>query len=162
MQSREEYITSIIEKHSDMVYRLALARCASIENAEDIFQEVFLKLSEKLPKFKSEEHEKAWLIRVTINLTKNLNKSSWERNTVAIEDPDNIGDGGENDEQNVFDEVMKLPQEYRTVIFLFYYEGYKVKEIADMTNNSEGTIKTWLFRARKQLKNELEGGFGDE
>ena len=57
---------------------------------------------------------------------------------------------------------MKLPQEYRTVIYLFYYEGYKVKEISEMMNKTEGTIKTWLFRAREQLKNELEGGFGDE
>ena len=57
---------------------------------------------------------------------------------------------------------MNLPQEYRTVIYLFYYEGYKVKEISEMMNKTEGTIKTWLFRAREQLKNELEGGFGDE
>ena len=161
MQNREEYITKTIEKHSDMVYRLALARCASIENAEDIFQEVFLKFSEKLPKFNSEEHEKAWLIRVTINLTKNLNKSSWVRNTVEL-DENLAGETETKDENVVFDEVMKLPQEYRTVIYLFYYEGYKVKEISEMMNKTEGTIKTWLFRAREQLKNELEGGFGDE
>ena len=161
MQNREEYITKTIEKHSDMVYRLALARCASIENAEDIFQEVFLKFSEKLPKFNSEEHEKAWLIRVTINLTKNLNKSSWVRNTVEL-DENLVGETETKDENVVFDEVMKLPQEYRTVIYLFYYEGYKVKEISEMMNKTEGTIKTWLFRAREQLKNELKGGFGDE
>lgn len=161
MQNREEYITKTIEKHSDMVYRLALARCASIENAEDIFQEVFLKFSEKLPKFNSEEHEKAWLIRVTINLTKNLNKSSWVRNTVEL-DENFVGEAETKDENEVFDKVMNLPQEYRTVIYLFYYEGYKVKEISEMMNKTEGTIKTWLFRAREQLKNELEGGFGDE
>jgi RNA polymerase sigma-70 factor (ECF subfamily) len=161
MQNREEYITKTIEKHSDMVYRLALARCASIENAEDIFQEVFLKFSEKLPKFNSEEHEKAWLIKVTINLTKNLNKSSWVRNTVEL-DENFVGETETKDENEVFDKVMNLPQEYRTVIYLFYYEGYKVKEISEMMNKTEGTIKTWLFRAREQLKNELEGGFGDE
>lgn len=161
MQNREEYITKTIEKHSDMVYRLALARCASIENAEDIFQEVFLKFSEKLPKFNSEEHEKAWLIRVTINLTKNLNKSSWVRNTVEL-DENFVGETETKDENELFDKVMNLPQEYRTVIYLFYYEGYKVKEISEMMNKTEGTIKTWLFRAREQLKNELEGGFGDE
>ena len=161
MQNREEYITKTIEKHSDMVYRLALARCASIENAEDIFQEVFLKFSEKLPKFNSEEHEKAWLIRVTINLTKNLNKSSWVRNTVEL-DENFVGETETKDENEVFDKVMNLPQEYRTVIYLFYYEGYKVKEISEMMNKTEGTIKTWLYRAREQLKNELEGGFGDE
>lgn len=69
---RENKIKEMIEKYSDMVYRIALTRCGCIENAEDIFQDVFIKLSEKMPNFESEEHEKAWLIRVTINLTKNL------------------------------------------------------------------------------------------
>ena len=69
----------IIEKYADMVYRIALTRTKSIENAEDIFQDVFMKLSEKTPKFESEEHIKAWLIRVTINMSKNANSSSWNR-----------------------------------------------------------------------------------
>lgn len=156
-----EYLTNVIEKYSNMVYRLALTRCASNENAEDIFQEVFLKLSEKQPKFNDENHEKAWIIRVTINMTKNFNKSSWNRNVVEL-DENMVGTNEGNDVNNVFDEVMKLQQEYRTVIYLFYYEGYKVNEISKMMKKSEGTIKTWLYRAREELKNKLEGGFEDE
>ena len=157
----KEYLTNVIEKYSDMVYRLALTRCASKENAEDIFQEVFLKLSEKQPKFNDENHEKAWIIRVTINMTKNFNKSSWNRNVVEL-DESILGTNDTNDISDVFDEVMKLQQEYRTVIYLFYYEGYKVNEISKMMKKSEGTIKTWLYRAREELKNKLEGGFEDE
>lgn len=157
----KEYLTNVIEKYSDMVYRLALTRCASKENAEDIFQEVFLKLSEKQPKFNDENHEKAWIIRVTINMTKNFNKSSWNRNVVEL-DESLLGTNDTNDISDVFDEVMKLQQEHRTVIYLFYYEGYKVNEISKMMKKSEGTIKTWLYRAREELKNKLEGGFEDE
>ena len=161
MLSNEEYITNIIRKYSDMVYRLALTRCANRDNADDIFQEVFLKFSEKLPTFKNEEHEKAWIIRVTINMTINQNKSSWNTRTVELND--NLASDGEvNHTNTVFDEVMKLSQEYRTVVYLFYYEGYQVKEISKMMKRSEGTIKTWLYRAREQLKERLEGGFENE
>ena len=129
--------------------------------AEDVFQDVFLKISEKQPKFKDQEHEKAWIIRVTINMTKNMNKSAWNRKIVEL-DENIASDNNYADENNVFDEVMRLPQDYRTVIYLFYYEGYKVNEISKMLETSEGTIKTWLSRAREQLKQKLEGGFEDE
>ncbi len=161
MQSNQENIVNIVNKYSDMVYRLALTRCTNYDTAEDVFQDVFLKISEKQPKFKDQEHEKAWIIRVTINMTKNLNKSAWNRKIVELDD--NIAsDSNYADENNVFDEVMRLPQDYRTVIYLFYYEGYKVSEISKMLETSEGTIKTWLSRAREQLKQKLEGGFEDE
>ena len=161
MLSNEEYITNIVRKYSNMVYRLALTRCANSDSADDIFQEVFLKFSEKLPTFKDEEHEKAWIIRVTINMTINHNKSSWNTRTVELND--NLASDGEvNHTNTVFDEVMKLSQEYRTVVYLFYYEGYQVKEISKMMKKSEGTIKTWLYRAREQLKERLEGGFENE
>lgn len=149
----------IIEKYADMVYRIALTRTGIVENAEDIFQEVFLKLKEKKPNFKSEEHRKAWLIRVTINLTKNLNTSAWNNRIVTLNE--NI-DFETKEESDVFSVVCNLPQNYRTVIYLFYYEGYKVNEIANILKKQEGTIKTWLFRARQALKQELEGGFEDE
>lgn len=155
----EMYIKEKIEQYSDMVYRIALTRTDTIENAEDIFQEVFTKFSEKLPNFKDAEHEKAWFIRVTINLTKNLKRSSWNRKVVTLDE--NIV--FENKEENeVFSVVCGLPQNYKTVIYLLYYEGYKVKEIANLMGTKEGTIKSWLFRAREMLKEKLEGGFEDE
>lgn len=156
---KENKIKDIIEKYSDMVYRIALTRCGTIENAEDVFQEVFIKFSEKAPTFENEEHEKAWFIRVTINLTKNMNTSAWNRKVITLDESINFETKEEND---VFSAVCSLPQNYRTVIYLLYYEGYKVKEIAKIMKKREGTIKTWLFRAREILKKEIEGGFENE
>ena len=156
---KENVIKEKIEEYADMVYRIALTRCGIVENAEDVFQEVFMKLAEKNPKFESKEHEKAWLIRVTINLTKNMNTAAWNKKVVSLDE--NII--FETKEQNdVFQAVCDLPQNYRTVIYLLYYEGYKVKEISELMKKSEGTIKTWLFRAREILKQNLEGGFENE
>lgn len=156
---RENKIKEIIEKYSDMVYRIALTRCGCVENAEDIFQEVFVKLSEKMPNFENEEHEKAWLIRVTINLTKNLNNSSWNKKVITLDENITFETKEESD---VFSVVCELPQNYRTVIYLLYYEGYKIKEIAKLMKTREGTVKTWAFRAREILKQKLEGGFENE
>jgi RNA polymerase sigma-70 factor (ECF subfamily) len=152
-------IDEIVEKYSDMVYRIALTRCQSIENAEDIFQEVFMKYSERAPVFENCEHEKAWFIRVTINLSKNIRKSVWNKRVTKLED--NIILENDN-EKEIFEIVSKLPKNYKTVIYLFYYEGYKVKEISKLMKTSEGTIKTWLFRAREMLKEKIEGGFENE
>lgn len=155
----QENVREIIEEYSDMVYRIALTRSGTIENAEDIYQEVFIKYNEKVPIFQSKEHEKAWFIRVTINLSKNIKMSAWNRRVVSLDENIKFETKEEND---VFSAVCELPQNYRTVIYLMYYEGYKVGEIAKIMNKREGTIKTWLFRARSILKNKLEGGFEDE
>ena len=82
----ERYIEQIIEKYADMVYKIALTRCRTVENAEDIFQEVFMKFSSKMPAFKSEEHEKAWFIRVTINLSKNFKNLAWNKKVVILDE----------------------------------------------------------------------------
>ena len=132
---------------------------ANVENAEDVFQNVFMKLSEKMPKFKSEEHKKAWLIRVTINFSKNMNMSAWNRKVVTL---DENMEFETKEESDVFSVVCDLPQNYRTVIYLYYYEGYKVEEIAKLMSSTSGTIKTWLYRAREILKTKLEGGFENE
>ena len=156
---KELVVKQVIEKYSDMVYRIALTRCGIVENAEDVFQDVFIKYSEKLPKFESEEHEKAWLIRVTINLTKNINNSAWNRKIVTLDE--NI-EFETKEQEDIFSIICSLPRDYKTVIYLSYYEGYKVKEISEILKKSEGTIKTWLFRARQMLKEKIEGGFEDE
>ena len=152
-------VNEIIEKYADMVYRIAITRCGTVEHAEDVFQDVFMKFSEKNPRFENSEHEKAWFIRVTINLTKNLKQSSWNKKVVTLDESIVFEKKEEND---IFSIVCELPQNYRTVIYLLYYEGYKVKEISDLMKTSEGTIKTWLFRAREILKEKIEGGFEDE
>ena len=149
----------VVEQYSDMVYRIALTRTGTKENAEDIYQDVFLKYSQKAPKFENIDHEKAWLIRVTINMTKNFNNSFWNRKTVNLDENIRFET---TEETGVFEVVSKLPQNYRTVIYLMYYEGYKINEIANIMKVREGTIKTWAFRARQLLKDNLEGGFEDE
>ncbi len=156
---QREVIEKIIEEYADMVYRIALTRCQSVENAEDIFQEVFMKFSEKNIKFESKEHEKSWLIRVTINLTKNMKGSAWNRRVVSLDE--NI-EFNTKEENEIYSIVCDLPQNYRTVIYLLYYEGYKVNEISKLMRKPEGTIKTWLFRAREMLKEKIEGGFENE
>ena len=111
MQTEE--IKNMIEKYSGLVYKVAITRSGNIENAEDVFQEVFVKYSQKMPKFENEEHEKAWFIRVTINLTKNLHNQAWNRKTVPLEETIQFE---EKEEENIFQIVSTLPQNYRTVV----------------------------------------------
>ena len=152
-------IERVIEEYSDMVYRIALTRTGTKENAEDIYQDVFLKYSQKAIEFESFAHEKAWLIRVTINMTKNFNNSSWNKKVVNLDENIKFETP---EETGVYETVCRLPQNYRTVIYLMYYEGYKVSEISQIMKEKEGTIKTWAFRARELLRKDLEGGFEDE
>lgn len=159
MASQKDII-NLIEKYSNMVYRIAVVRVKTKEEAEDIYQEVFLKLSDKMPKFKSEAHEKAWLIRVTINISNNYLKSAWKRKVVGLDE--NVQAEESNDISNVYSEVSKLPEDYKIVIYLYYYEGYKVSEISNILEKKENTVKTWLSRARELLRQKLEGGFDNE
>lgn len=156
---KQKYIEEVLDKYSDMVYRIAITRCGTIENAEDVYQDVFMKFSERMPVFDNEEHEKAWFIRVTLNLSKNIKISAWNQRVVTLNE--NI-QFETKEEANVFSAVCELPKNYKTVIYLMYYEGYKVKEIAKLISRSEGTVKTWLFRAREILKKNLEGGLENE
>ena len=153
--NKNEYIEYMLDKYADMVYRLAISRTRDKDNGEDVFQEVFLRLSKNLPDFQSEEHEKAWLIRVTINCSKNILNSKWNRcvDTLEMELKEE-----EIEMHDIYYEVLRLPQKYRTVIHLFYYENLPIKEISKILNTKETTIKTWLLRGRKKLRNMLEGG----
>ena len=146
----------IANKYIDTVYRLSFARTKSQQYAEDITQDVFLKLISSGKTFRSEEHLKAWLLRVTINLTKDLFSSSWYKKTDALDE--NICAPTEKDTADLKDALDKLPQKYRTVIHLHYYEGYRVNEIARMTKASEGTVKSQLHRGREMLKSILDEG----
>ena len=150
--NKKQYLEETIENYSNMVYRLALARTGNIEEAQDVYQEVFLRLAKKMPEFESEEHKKAWLIRVTINCSKTLLNSSFKRHR-SFETPER---------HDIYYAVLKLPIKYRTVVHLYYYENYNIKEISKITNSNENTVKTRLSRARKQLEKEVKGGIEDE
>lgn len=147
--SRNKYIEKMIEKYSDMVYRLALTRTKSKENSEDVYQEVFLRLYKKLPIFESEEHEKAWLIKVTINCSKNLLNSSFLKHSAEIKEEIVFETKERHD---IYYAVQELPLKYRTIIHLYYYENYKITEISKILNINENTIKSRLARAREKLK----------
>ncbi len=144
----------IIEKYFDTVYRLALARCKSPSMADDIVQDVFLKYIKSHKTFESEEHIKAWLIRVTVNCSKSAFTSSWFQKTVPLSEELEFETA---EQQDVYSSVMKLPLKYRTVIHLFYYEDLSVKQIAEDLNMKESTVKSDLHRGREMLRNLLGG-----
>lgn len=142
----------IIERYKDTVFRVAYAYLKNRSDADDIFQEVFLRYFRKRPAFCDADHEKAWFIRVTINCCKKLLFSSWFKRTGPLDE----GISFETAEQSeLFYAVMELPLKYRAVIHLYYYEDYNIREIAGITAQKETTVSTQLQRARQMLKNKL-------
>ena len=154
VNERRELVSSILEKYSGMVYKLAYSRMKNTYDAEDILQEVLMKYMKLHSEFIDENHEKAWFIRVTINCSKNLLTSAWFRKTTALEDNVTI-DIKENSE--VYKYVLQLPKKYRTVIHLFYYEDMSTFEISKALEVKESTIRSQLHRARNLLKDTVKG-----
>lgn len=151
---REELVDSILAKYANTVYRLAFARTKNSYDAEDILQEVFMKYIKTNMEFKSDEHIKAWLLKVTINCSKNFLASAWFRRTTALED--NIYAEME-EKTDVYKYVLKLSSKYRVVIHLFYYEDLPTAEIAEVLNIKESTVRSQLHRARKILRENMKG-----
>jgi RNA polymerase sigma-70 factor (ECF subfamily) len=152
----DEYIHSILDKYSKSLIKIAFTYMKNIADAEDIVQEVYISLMRRGEGFDSEEHEKAWLIRVTINQCKNRLKSAWYRKSVPLDEEISYLP---EEESEVLAAVLELPAKYRSVIHLFYYENYSMLEIGEILKKSPGTIGTWLSRGRKLLKTKLDGGF---
>ena len=151
-----DYKHAVIEKYFNMIYKLALAETRDVHLAEDVTSDVFLKYMETNKTFETEEHIKAWLLRVTINASRSVFSSSWFKKTVPLEETLEAA-GIPEEESEVYLAVMKLPEKYRTVIHLFYYEDFSVLEIANILNSNESTIKSQLLRARGLLKESLKG-----
>ncbi len=147
----------ICEKYGDRLYAAAFQICRQPQDAEDAVQEALLRLYNSDKEFESEEHTKAWLIRVTVNAAKSIRRLFWNRNRTSYEDYLDSLTFEEPSDRTLMDEVLALPEKYRIVIHLHYYEGYKVSEIAGILELSENTIKTRLFNGRKILKTRLEG-----
>lgn len=155
----QKEIENAILKYSDMVYKLAVSILKNKADSEDIYQEVMIKFCNNIENFENEAHEKAWIIRVTINQCKSLLRMSWFKNRNELDENLSYLDK-ENDE--VYYAVSELPTKYRIVIYLFYYEKYKISEISEILNISESTIKSQLSRARNMLKKSLKGGIDNE
>lgn len=147
-------IKEIIEEYSDMVYRLALARTKNISDAEDIFQEVFIRLIKNIENIDGEKHLKAWLITVTINCSKTLLTSSWFKKVVPLQDNLTFSTP---EKSSVYYAVLDLPMKYRTIIYLFYYEDLSISYISQILGIKESTIKSQLSCGRDLLKNKLKG-----
>ena len=152
--SKEE----MVEKYFNMVYKLALSQTKDKTNTDDVVQEVFLRYIRGNTAFESEEHIKAWLIRVTINCSKNTFLDSWFKKTVPLTEELTFESKEKGD---VYYAALELPHKYRTVIHLFYYEELSVREIAKYLKTKESTVKSQLHRGREMLKEKLKGGFGD-
>ena len=156
----ENQIEFVLQKYSKMVYQLAYVRTKNRADAEDLLQEVFLRFLKSNIPFNDDEHCKAWLIRTTINCSKNLLTSAWFRKTVFLEDGlENYANVAGKGKSNVFYAVLELPVKYRVVVHLYYYEDFSVAEISTILNRKESTVKTQLYRARELLKKKLQGDY---
>lgn len=146
----------IVEKHFNTVYRLALSQTKNVADAEDITQDVFLRFMQYEKPFASFEHIKAWLIRVTINRSLSLFASAWHKRTEPLSEEIPFNSPEKSD---VYYAVLELPQKYRAVIHLFYYEDMSVAEISKVLGKNQSTIKSQLHRARELLKTKLKGEY---
>lgn len=148
----------LLAKYSDMVYRLAYARAGNVHDAQDIMQEVFLKYIKANKKFNDEEHRKAWLLTVAANTGNSFMTSAWFRHRAEYDD--SVGEATYEPQMEQDNEVAsavgQLPEKYRLVIHLFYYEELSIKEISAILKTSESNVKSRLSRARDMLKKKLE------
>ena len=151
-----EWIEETVKRHADTLYRTAAAIMGSKAEAEDAVQDVFVKLVEKQPHFESAEHETAWLIRVTVNQCKSRLRTHWWKKTVPLLDTIPAATAAQH---GITETVLSLPVKYRTVIHLYYYEGYSTKEIAEITKQRDATVREQLTRARRMLRSFLEEEF---
>ena len=157
----EQDIRNTINTYGDTVYKVAFSYCKNHADAEDIYQDVFVKYFQHPAPFESNIHEKAWLIRVTINCSKSFLRSNWHKKVILLKE---YQDETTNMEHNtdLLSIVLELPIRYREVIHLYYYEGYSTKEIALLLSRKETTIRTQLQRGRELLKSKLKEDFSYE
>ena len=148
-------LEEVMGRYETMVFRLAYSYTRSRSDAQDLCQEVFLRYYCRRPIFASEEHRRAWLLRVTVNRCKSHLSSWWVRRTVPLDDRISMPEP----EYLELDEALRrLPEKDRLVIHLFYYEDCSTREIAKLTHSTEGAVRTRLTRARQQLGRLLKGG----
>lgn len=155
----EEEFLLIAEKYKDTVFRIAFNYLSNSSDADDVVQDVLLKLYLTEKKFESEEHMRYWLIRITINQCKNLLKSFWWRKRTSLDEAVESITFQKKEQSELFTTVMTLPEKYRVVLYLFYYEEFSIKEIAELLHMKQSAVTTRLGRAREKLKNKLEEVF---
>ncbi len=153
----EQKTNRAIERYSDTVRRLCMIHLKNYTDTEDIFQTVFLKYVLSSVEFESDEHEKAWFIRVTINACKDLLKSFFRNRVTSLEEIIELPAETQDDNREVLEAVLSLPEKYREVVYLHYYEGYTVPEISKILKKNVNTIYTHLNRSKQMLREKLGG-----
>ena len=161
MKSEEE-AGRAIEQYADLVRRICMIHLKNYEDSEDIFQTVFLKYVLRSEPFDSQEHEKAWIIRVTVNACRDLLKSFFRSRTVSLDQLIERPQDMPEDHSDILEAVLELPARFRDVVYLHYYEGYTAPEIGRILKKNPNTVYTLLARARQLLKTKLEGVIDDE
>ena len=156
LRRKDKEITEFYLRHVDMVYRLCFSFLKNRADAEDLTQECFLQALRCGKRFDSVEHEKAWLIVTASNLCKNALKKASRRDESLEEHPE-LPTQGDGERREVLDAIFRLPPDYKTAVYLYYYEGYTTPEIAQMLHCPRATVQSRLFRARKLMKRWLGG-----
>ena len=156
----EEQLQNAAQIHANMIYRIAVNQLHSVTDAEDIVQEVLLRYYQSGIEFDAVEHEKAWIIRVTINCCKNVYRSSWWKNVLVTDEVHELSVVSGQEEKSdmkfdVLDAVSRLPFKFRVIVYLHYYEGFSVQEISEALHKNKNTVLSHLHRARKLLKRDL-------
>lgn len=152
----------LVEKYQNNLYAAAFSVCKNAQDAEDVVQDTFIQYLLQKKDFESEQHVRAWLIRVSINKAKNKNNTFFKRNSLPLEDYIETLTFESDESSELFETVMKLPEKYRIVIHLFYYEDYSVNEIANILNIKPGNVKVRLARGRMILSNTLKEVWEDD
>lgn len=150
------------EAYADRVFAAAFSICRNRADADDVVQDTFTQYCARARNFESEEHIKAWLLRVAINRARDLSSCFWRRNRVSWEDYMDELVFDQPSDRGLFDAVMRLPERYRLVIHLFYFEDQSIGEIASLLHSREGTVKSQLSRGRMLLKNMLMEDWNDD
>ena len=153
---------ALAETYRDRLFAAAFQVCGNAADAEDAAQEALLRYHISEKQFESEQHIRAWLLRVAINCAKNVSRSFFRRNTVPLEDYMDSLEFDSGESREIFREVMNLPETYRLVIHLYYYEDYSVAEIGRILGLTESNVKVRLSRGRQKLKKALQGVWDDE
>ena len=152
----------LAERWGDSLYRAAFAVCRNPQDAEDVVQETLLAYFRSDKQFESDEHIRAWLIRVAVNKARNATICFWRRNRRSLEETLDALTYEDAADRDLLDAVLRLPERYRIVIHLFYYEDYSIREIAALLDLGEGSVKSRLSRGRQQLRKTLTEEWDDE
>ena len=158
----KETFTRAVEQYQNSIYRLALHTLGSGADAEDVVQEVFLRLFRRDEAFESEEHLRRWLLRVGANLCRDVLKSPWRRRRRPLPESLPAPAFEREDQRELYEAVMALEEKYRTVLYLFYYEDLPVKDIAGLLGLRTSAVTTRLSRGRERLKAALKEGWQDD